>query len=154
MWSREIHIQHCDDGSTCSVVKNSVAKQNGLLGEKVTVTIETFNAATTKETMLYMVELLDRKGVRRLVRAFGFDNISEPMGNIVLEGVKHMFSAKIQQQWEDWGIRPEGSVELLVGSEVAQLHPIAREVVDNLVIKTSEFGTGLVINGGHAAIKI
>ena len=37
-----------DDGSTCSIVKNSVAKQYGLLGEKVTVTIKTLNAVTTK----------------------------------------------------------------------------------------------------------
>ena len=59
----------------------------------------------------------------------------------------------MQQQWEDWGIRPEGSAELMVGREVAQLHPIPREVVYNLVMTTREFGTGLVINGGHAAIK-
>ena len=142
-----------DDGSTCSVILNSVAKQFGLLGEKVTVTIETLNAVTTKETMLYMVELLDRKGIRRLVRAFGFDTISEPMGSIVLDEVKYLFSKQMQKQWEDWGVRPEGAVQLLVGSEVAQLHPIAKEVVGNLVIKISQFGTGLVLNGGHSVIK-
>ena len=90
-----------DDGSTCSVVLNSVAKQFGLLGEKVTVTIETLNAVTTKETMLYMVELLDRSGVRRLVRAFGFDKISEPIGSIELDGVKYLFSDKMQKRWAD-----------------------------------------------------
>ena len=72
-----------DDGSTSSVTLNSVAKQFGLSGEKVTVTIETLNAVTTKETMLYMDELLDRKGVRMFVRAFVFDTKSEPMGSIV-----------------------------------------------------------------------
>ena len=85
-----------DDGSTCSIILNSVAKQFGLLGEKVNVTIETLNAVTTKETMLYMVELFDRNRVR-LVRAFGFDTISEPMGTIVLEGVKYLFSSKMQE---------------------------------------------------------
>ena len=142
-----------DDGSTCSVVLNSVAKQYGLLGEKVTVTIETLNAVTTKETMLYMVELFDKDGVRRLVRAFGFDNISEPMGSIELEGVKSMFSAEMQERWMDWGVRPSGAVQLLVGSEVAHLHPKSKETVENLVIKTSIFGTGLVLNGGHPSIK-
>ena len=111
-----------DDGSTSSVTLNSVAKQFGLLGEKVTVTIETLNAVTTKETMLYMDELLDRKGVRMFVRAF-----------VIL------FSKQMQEQWEVWGVRPGGAVQLLAGSEVAQLHPIAKEVVDNLVIKTSQF---------------
>ena len=142
-----------DDGSTCSVILNSMAIQFGLLGEKVTVTIETLNAVTTKETMIYVVELVDRNGTRRLVRAFGFDNISEPMGSIELEGVKHMFSLEMQEKWLDWGVRPEGAIQLLVGSEVANLHPQAVEVVGNLVIKSSIFGTGLVLNGGHPLIK-
>ena len=142
-----------DDGSTCSIILNSVAKQFGLLGESVTVTIETLNAVTTKETMIYMVELLNRDGRRRLVRTFGFDNISEPIGTIELEGVKGMFSAVMQEKWSDWGVRPEGAIQLLVGSEVASLHPIAVEVVENLVIKSSMFGTGLVLNGGHPSIK-
>ena len=84
-----------DDGSTCSIILNSIAKQFGLLGEKVVVTIETINAVTTKETMLYLVELLDREGVRRMVRAFGFDSISEPIGNVELNGIKYLFSQKI-----------------------------------------------------------
>ena len=142
-----------EDGSTCSIILNSVAKQFGLLGESVTVTIDTLNVVTTKETMIYMVELLNRDGRRRLVRAFGFDNISEPIGTIELEGVKGMFSAVMQEKWSDWGVRPEGAIQLLVGSEVASLHPIAVEVVENLVIKSSMFGTGLVLNGGHPSIK-
>ena len=146
-------VSFFDDGSTCSILLNSVAKQYGLLGEKVTVTIETLNAVTTKETMLYMVELLDRDGARRLVRAFGFDNISEPMGNIELDGVKHMFSDEMQEKFLDWGVRPSGQVELLVGSEVAHLHPTADETVENLVIRRSIFGTGLVLNGGHSSIR-
>ena len=136
-------------GSTCSIILNSLAKQFGLLGEKVVVTIETINAVTTKETMLYLVELLDREGVRRMVRAFGFNSISEPIGNVELNGIKYLFSQKIQDRWLDCGVRPKGAVQLLVGSEVAHLHPKFEEVVGNIVVKSSMFGTGLVINGGH-----
>ena len=142
-----------DDGSTCSIILNSVAKQYGLLGEKVVVTIETINAITTKETMIYLVELVDRKGARQMVKAFGFDSISEPVGSVELEGVKYLFSAEMQEQWLAWGVRPAGAVQLLVGSEVAHLHPRAEEVVNNMVIKTSIFGTGLVLNGGNNAIQ-
>ena len=42
-----------------------------------------------------------------------------------------LFSKQMQEQWEVWGVRPGGAVQLLAGSEVAQLHPIAKEVVDN-----------------------
>lgn len=53
--------------------------------------------------------------------------------------MKFLFSKQMQEQWEVWGVRPGGAVQLLAGSEVAQLHPIAKEVVENLVIKTSQF---------------
>ena len=141
-----------DDGSTCSIILNSVAAEFGLMGEKVVVTIETINAVTTKDTMLYLVELLDRNGGRRLVKAFGFDSISEPIGSVELSGIKFLFSAKMQERWIDWGTRPDGAVQLLVGSEVAHLHPKFEEVVGNMVIKTSMFGTGLVLNGGHPSV--
>ena len=132
-----------DDGSTCSIILNSVAKEFGLMGEKVIVTIETINAVTTRDTMLYLVELLDRNGGRRLVKAFGFDSISKPIGSVEMSGIKFFFSAQMQERWLDWGVRPEGAVQLLVGSEVAHLHPKFEEVVGNMVIKSCIFGTGL-----------
>ena len=40
-----------------------------------------------------------------------------------------------------------------MGSEVAHLHPTAEEIVENLVIKKSMFGSGFVLNGGHSSIR-
>ena len=48
-----------DDGSNCSVVKNSVATKLGLWGENVTLELGTVNATTTTKTKLYCVELVD-----------------------------------------------------------------------------------------------
>ena len=69
----------------------------------------------------------------------------------MLEGIRYLFSPKLQERWLDWGVRPEGAVQLLVGSEVAHLHPKLLVVVGNMVIKSSIFGSGLVLNGWRAS---
>ena len=42
-----------------------------------------------------------------------------------------------------------GEVELLIGSEVAHLHPQYQETVGRMVVRKSIFGTGWVLNGAH-----
>ena len=70
----------------------------------------------------------------------------------MLEGIRYLFSPKLQERWLDWGVRPEGAVQLLVGSEVAHLHPKLEEVVGNMVTKSSIFGSGMVLNGGQPSV--
>ena len=62
---------------------------------------------------MYLVELLDRSGVRHMVKAFGFDSISEPIGSVELSGVKYLFSAEMQEQWLAWSDRPSGQCKFL-----------------------------------------
>ena len=45
-----------------------------------------------------------------------------------------------------------GEVELLIGSEVAHLHPQYQETVGRMVVRKSIFGTGWVLNGAHEDI--
>ena len=137
-----------DDGSNCSIIKNSVAIKLGLWGESVTLELGTMNATTTTKTKLYCVELVDMKGGRHLMKAFGLDKLSGPLPTIVMDGIKFEFSVKIQNQWDKLA-RPEGEVDLLIGSEVAHLHPTHMETAGKMVVKQSKFGTGLVLNGGH-----
>ena len=85
------------------------------------------------------------------MKAFGLDKLSGPLPSISIEGIKHKFSQEIQSQWVGLS-RPEGEVDLLVGSEVAHLHPIHLETIGMMVVKKSIFGTGLVLNGGHELI--
>ena len=137
-----------DDGSNCSVVKNSVAIKLGLWGENVTLELGTVNATTTTKTKLYCVELVDIDGGRHLVKAFGLDKLSGPLPTITMNGIKFEFSVEVQNQWDKMA-RPEGEVDLLIGSEVAHLHPTHMETAGKMVVKQSIFGTGLVLNGGH-----
>ena len=138
-----------DPGSTCSLILTSVAEKYGLQGQEVKVTITTVNGEKDRITKLYIVELVNMDGSRRIIRALGMDKISDRIPNITLEGVKHHFSQEVQERWETVTRRPCGEVELLIGSEAAGLHPVKYESKDDLVVMKSEFGEGWIIYGSH-----
>ena len=142
-----------DGGSTCSLILTSVAERYGLQGHEVRVTIATVNGEKDRTTKLYMVELINMSGERKLVRALGMESISGRIPFIRLDGVKHHFSSEVQDVWEAVSNRPIGEIEMLVGSEVAGLHPKAHEVDEDLVVMKSQFGTGWTIYGSHSQIE-
>ena len=141
-----------DDGSNCSVIKTSVAEKLGLWGDPVTLELGTVNATTVVETKLYCVELVDTKGDRHLVRAFGLDNLSGELPEVNLVKIKGEFSDTVQLNWDKMA-RPRGEVDLLIGSEMAHLHPVKYETVSRMVVKTSIFGQGWVLNGAHEDVE-
>ena len=65
---------------------------------------------------LYVVELINQLGERKLVRALGMERISGKIPAICLEGVKHKSSTMIQEAWNAVSCRPSGEIELLLGS--------------------------------------
>jgi len=77
------------------------------------------------------------------------ERISGKIPAICLEGVRHEFSTEIQETWNAVSCRPSGEIELLVGSEVASLHPVAHETRGDMVVLKSQFGSGWAIYGSH-----
>ena len=140
-----------DDGSNCSVIRNDLATKLQLWGDPVTLELGTVNALTTVDTKLYCVELLDSKGKRHLIKAFGLDSISGELPTINLDGIKHEFSKEVQENWGKVQ-RETGEVDILIGSEVAHLHPSKFETVGKMVVKKSKFGSGWILNGSHEGI--
>ena len=148
--SRRVRINvFFDAGSTCSLILTSVAERYGLQGHEVKVTIATVNGEKDRVTKLYVVELINQLGERKLVRALGMERISGKIPAICLDGVKHEFSTEVQEVWDAVSQRPSGEVELLVGSEVAGLHPVAHETRGDMVVLKSQFGSGWAIYGSH-----
>ena len=119
----------------------------------VTITIGTVNGAKERHTKLYVVELLTTCGERRLVRAFGLEEISGETPYICLQGVKHMFSKDVQADWDKVSSRPVRAVELLFGAEVTSYLLQKIKSVGELVILKSAFGTGYAVFGSHENIK-
>ena len=142
-----------DDGSNCSIIRKALAEDLGLWGEHVTLELGTINASSTVKTKLYCVELLDNVGGRHLIRAFGLDVLSGTLPVVSLKMIKGDFSAEVQLNWDKL-VRPSGQqIDLLIGSEVAHLHPVQKETVSRMVVKTSIFGSGWVLNGAHEMLE-
>ena len=142
-----------DPGSTCSLVLTEFAEKHGLEGTPVTITIGTVNGEKERATKLYVVELLTTSGEVKMVRAFGMERLSEQVPYICFHGVKHLFSAKIQDEWKKVTSRPVGAIELLVGAEVASYLPEKLETHGELVVMKSAFGSGYAVFGSHPEIK-
>ena len=80
--------------------------------------------------------------------------ISGVITSIDISGVKTLFSMETQQKWSWLADRPEGDIELLVGSELAGLHPDTLEKVGDLKVMKSQFGHGLLLTGRHPSISV
>ena len=143
-----------DDGSTCSLVKNSAAERLQLRGEPITITIDTVNGLVERMTKMYVVELVNKFGERVLVRAFGVEKISGVVTSVDVSGVRELFSKSVQSKWSWLADRPEGEIELLIGSEMAGLHPDTLEKVGDLKVMKSQFGHGLLLTGRHPSISV
>ena len=87
------------------------------------------------------------------MKAFGLDAISGILPSVSLLAIKGEFSTHVQLNWSKME-RPSGvEIDLLIGSEVAHLHPVQLETVGRMVIKSSIFGSGYVLNGASENIE-
>ena len=143
-----------DDGSTCSLIKTTTAEHFQLRGEPITISIDTVNGMVERKTKMYVVELINLHGERVLVRAFGVEKISGIVTAVDVSGVKEFFSKEVQKKWGWLAERPEGDIELLIGSEMAGLHPDTLEKAGDLKVMKSQFGHGVLLTGRHPSISV
>ena len=142
--------------TTCLLIRfhlfldtNLVAEQYVLQGYEVKVTMSTVNGNKESLTKLFVVELFTTFGGKILIQAVGMENMSGKTPSVIMNGVKHLFSEEAQSYWHTICQRPWREVQLLVGSEVAGLHPLPTEVVDNLFLTKSMFGQTWALYGYH-----
>ena len=84
----------------------------------------------------------------------GMRTITEPLEKVNLEMIRGIFP-----HIERWRIaRPVGEVNLLLGIGHADLHPYLeirdKNCVGKLRALTSEFGTGVVLDGSYASLDV
>ena len=142
-----------DDGSTCCLILYSAADRLGLIGEDVTLKLETVNCDEFIQSKLFCIDLIDNAGEKHTIKAFGVQKISGGLSSVDLSDLKDLFSHSTQESWSCVENRPTGDVEILIGANFLGLHPSDHETVGNIKIKTSMFGSGLVAVGSHPSIK-
>ena len=142
-----------DDSANCSLITSDAAKSMNLLGTPVQMKMRTAMGCRATKSFSYQVTLIDNSNTHHTITAYEVDSISDNILEVDVSGVKHFFSDKVQEQWNSVQDRPTGQLDLLVGANVLGLHPFDQESHENLRIRRSKFGNGLVLTGSHPAIS-
>ncbi len=139
-----------DHGSTTALVTFSFAAKAALKG--VDCVFELTGVGERKEsfpTKLYVIPLLDKEGNRHEICAFGIDKITSDMEVDNVGAVARLFSQVREEDIDP----PSGSVDLLIGMSYVHLLPVQQEVVGQLAIYSSQFGTGMLLGGQHEELE-
>ena len=142
-----------DDAANCNLIRSDAAKALNLVGEPMQMNITTAVGTRSVLSQAYKVPLIDNTNVQHIITAYEVENISENILEVDVAGVKHLFSSSVQDQWDSVQGRPTGPLDLLVGANVLGLHPYDHESCENMRIKKSIFGAGLILTGSHPAIS-
>ena len=133
-----------DTGSTIALVARNYVQRMNLSGKPVSHELIAVGGVTSyQNTTLHEINLIDRKGIKYLIKACEIDDICGEIKAVNIGGIMHHFPyTKIQDV-----SRCTGKVELLVGMEYATLHPKPICERDALVLYNSFFGTGKLLGG-------
>ena len=153
--ARQILTVAWDKGSTCALIKKSVALSLNLPGTPVTLSLQTAgNPFEDWNTTGYHLHLVDKDGIKHKILAYEMDNITSEMDEVDTAPIAAIF-AHLGVTATDL-IRPSGPVDLLMGINYASLHPYddsTPRVDGELKLLRSNFGTGWVIEGYHPSVN-
>ena len=137
-----------DGGSTVSLITFSKAKELGLKGEKVKLSIVKVGGNREEiSSYLYELPLRNQNGERVVLQVYGIDKVSTNLRPIDLSAVVQLFEGVTEEELK----RPEGEVDVLVGFEYAGYHPVRQQSVNNLLILRNQFG--MCMGGAHKLLK-
>ena len=139
-----------DSGSTISLVSMKYVRKHNLKGVRVTYELITINnTVTQQDTTLYEITIYDRQGQAHLIKAYGIEEICQDTERINVKAIAKLFGNMSTKDIS----RPQRHVDLLIGNNRAPLHPVREQHHGNLVLYSSDFGTGKVVGGEHEIIK-
>ena len=99
------------------------------------------------DSAVYKLRLANLKGNTIEIEAYSIKKISSQVDRVTSQSISEIF------QMEPTAInRPEeGEIDVLIGQQVASLHPVRIKAVGNLILMKNEFG--YAVSGSHPQIK-
>ena len=141
-----------DNGSTAALVTHVFAQKAGLVGTKVAYWLVVVgHERVLRHTTLYTLHLEDNTGVRHEVKAYGIDQISQDSVVLDLHGIRAVFPGAPRDVYD----RPDGPIDLLIGSMYKNIQPYGGEdgfTRGRLRLVKSLFGCGYILTGTHPMI--
>ena len=137
-----------DGGSTLTLITFKKAKELNLKGKYAKLEMETVRGdAVTVDSSIYKVPMMDQNGNLVEIEAYGIARISSRVNRVNFETIAEIFQVDPSSL-----NRPcDGEIDMLIGQQVASLHPVRFKAVGNLILMKNEFG--FVVSGSHMHIK-
>ena len=148
-------ITFFDSGSDVNLCTADYAARAGWKGYPVELRIQTTGRPSeVKRTKCYWVSLIDRDDEAHQILCYEMPTITAPLGLVDVSEVKiifpHLEDAELVR-------RPAGPVDILIGIQHASLFPWRGDnkanMVGNLRLMQSKFGTGLLLDGEYPSIQ-
>ena len=139
-----------DNCSQTTFILNSVARENKLRGRNISfVLVCTDGSKSKKIGKLFQVSLRDIDGNTHQIQAIGLDKISSKFSGAKVTNVKrdlfrHRECYTLQDRKLD---RKGGDIKMLIGTDVASIHPVKVANLGDLIIMKTIFGTGWTMMG-------
>jgi hypothetical protein len=125
-----------DSGATVCLITFKKARELGLVGEKVAITIVKVGGEKELiESRIYEVPVHDSTGMVEYFQAYGIPRISSAIE--VIETDRYAVLLDVEPNLIR---RPKGEVEMLIGLEYAGFHPDKEKILDHLVLFKNRFG--------------
>ena len=105
------------------------------------------NKTRTVNSKEYNIPLTDSEGKTWNIVAYGISEISEAICRVDVSQVVGLFEDVSLDNLE----RPDGNIELLIGSDWCNLQPQVKQTVDNLQLMKNMFG--YCLRGSHPCVK-
>ena len=143
-----------DSGSMLNLVSNEWVSKSGLCGRKCSLQFKVVDGSVRDiSTYSYDICLISKDGTRKIVKAYGIDDLAangkalnDELVVNVIESLKESVSS-----FEIANV--DSKVELLLGSGCISDFPVIKHRVSDLCLMSSEFGTHkYIVVGNHHAI--
>ena len=137
-----------DPGSDITMITFAAAQRLGLRGKDILLNVTGIgNKTRTVNSKEYNIPLTDCKGNSWTIVAYGINEISESIGRVDLSRVVNLFENVCLSDLD----RPDGEIELLVGSDWCNFQPQVQQTVDKLQLMQNVFG--YCLRGSHPLVK-
>ena len=103
---------------------------------------------TVWDSKEYWVPLMTSNGQVIKLLALAMEQIMEDLLSVDVVKAAHMFKCCPNDI-----NRPSGSVDLLIGIHNASIFPKEKAIHGNLMLLSSQFGSGMLLQGAHPSIR-
>lgn len=105
------------------------------------------NVSDTISTKLYKVPLVDQMGNMHLIQCLGMDEITSEVYPSQMDKIYHLLNISPLLEIP----RPHGKVNILIGADNCNLHPVTVKTVGKLQLMKGPFG--YCVRGSHPELK-